>query len=77
MGRVADRIAISKFTIDGVKTNPEVNEGVRNHIYGGNGSWHRTNQESKLLEIVFKSHSLVKTAMKITQGKFMFRPLTL
>ena len=47
VGRVANRIAGSVFYTDSHKIEVEVNEGEKNHLHGGNKSWHRKNWESK------------------------------
>lgn len=47
VGRVANRIAGSSFTIDGVSTQLDVNEGEKNHLHGGDLSWHRKHWESR------------------------------
>ena len=46
VGRVANRIGGSSFTIDGVTTQVDANEGA-NHLHGGDLSWHRKHWESR------------------------------
>ena len=47
IGRVANRMSNSEYTIDGVLTKVEVNAGDKHHLHGGAIGWHRRHWESR------------------------------